>query len=662
MANEKILNTRIQLKIATYAEWTDESQALKGANFILKRGEIGLCEIPSGNTEATTAPTVLFKVGNGTNAFKDLKWASALAADVHAWAKKSETEFKEWAGTNIDTDTDTRYSFEKVDTKTDANYGKLKITAQRYNVKTSSNIGTAAVSYVDLVTPEELEEILKGYVKSVSGKEAIKSTGGQTPEISLALDNSGNVQFTQSDAGLKGNIDLSNFATKAEIPEIPTNHKILQTPVEDKITDKAHVLESLTQNANGDISYTVKKLTPEDIGAQPAGNYKTKQAPVADPTANGSALAFIDTISQNANGEITVTKKNITAADLGLSGAMHFLGVTTTKIEDNNTITTVSIAGKNVQAAAGDVVLYNNNELVFDGTKWHELGDGSSHALKTTTITGTDGLTGGGAIDQNRTISHAVPTGATAGEKIGTPGEGQRTYIKSVTTDKFGHITGYTTGTEEDQDLSGYKTKQSVVTKTGATNKTLTKIVQDANGEITEAVFEAIAITKSQVTDFEHDHDDKYQKLVNDTDIAGHYAIFDKNGQVVDGGFLSSDVTISDTEDQNYNSGVLGFHLYEKQGADDDASKENPIIGYYLEVEKGSGLNLFDTTLQATQDGTASNDNEGKFIQGKLEVANKGITTAKIADHAVGAAQIKAEQGYTGDDAEVWVFDCGGAE
>ena len=84
---EKILNTRIQLKYDTWANWTDETQANKGANLVLKKGEIAFCEIPTGNAEATTAPTVLFKVGDGTSTFKALKWASALAADVHEWAK-----------------------------------------------------------------------------------------------------------------------------------------------------------------------------------------------------------------------------------------------------------------------------------------------------------------------------------------------------------------------------------------------------------------------------------------------------------------------------------------------------------------------------------------------------------------------------------------------
>lgn len=41
------------------------------------------------------------------------------------------------------------------------------------------------------------------------------------------------------------------------------------------------------------------------------GNFKTKQSPVSDPAADGTTITAIDTISQNANGEITATKKTI---------------------------------------------------------------------------------------------------------------------------------------------------------------------------------------------------------------------------------------------------------------------------------------------------------------------------------------------------------------
>ena len=97
MATEKILNTRIQLKYDTWSNWSNDAVAGKGANLILKKGELGICEIPASTNagQSTSEPVVLFKVGtydgvndNTKKAFKDLPWISALAADVHAWAKK----------------------------------------------------------------------------------------------------------------------------------------------------------------------------------------------------------------------------------------------------------------------------------------------------------------------------------------------------------------------------------------------------------------------------------------------------------------------------------------------------------------------------------------------------------------------------------------------
>lgn len=101
MANE--IFTRIQLKHDSYANWDAVKNTFKPLP-----GEICIAEIPTGNAAATTAPTVLFKVGaykkdaSGNNTtelhtFAELPWASALAADVYAWAKKPEAEFIAWA-------------------------------------------------------------------------------------------------------------------------------------------------------------------------------------------------------------------------------------------------------------------------------------------------------------------------------------------------------------------------------------------------------------------------------------------------------------------------------------------------------------------------------------------------------------------------------------
>ena len=87
MAN--FLNTRIRLKYDLYDNWSTK-------NPILLEGEVAIAVPGTTVGSVETAATCLMKVGNGTSHFNDLPWLSAVAADVHAWAKKSEAEFKTW--------------------------------------------------------------------------------------------------------------------------------------------------------------------------------------------------------------------------------------------------------------------------------------------------------------------------------------------------------------------------------------------------------------------------------------------------------------------------------------------------------------------------------------------------------------------------------------
>lgn len=75
------LNTRIALKYDTLANWN-------ASEFILKKGEVAICSLATGETaEQSTPPAVLLKVGDGVHKFSELPWASGLAADVYGWAK-----------------------------------------------------------------------------------------------------------------------------------------------------------------------------------------------------------------------------------------------------------------------------------------------------------------------------------------------------------------------------------------------------------------------------------------------------------------------------------------------------------------------------------------------------------------------------------------------
>ena len=102
--NFKEIKTRIALKQGSYDYWVNGA----GKEYIPLYGEVCFCEIPApeeyknpqenGSQHATTAPTVLFKVGTGDRVFKDLNWASAPAADVYDWAKQTPEKFVEWLG------------------------------------------------------------------------------------------------------------------------------------------------------------------------------------------------------------------------------------------------------------------------------------------------------------------------------------------------------------------------------------------------------------------------------------------------------------------------------------------------------------------------------------------------------------------------------------
>lgn len=197
MANEifKELKTKIALKYLAYDVWSAEYFKTEKP----LKGEVWFCEVPSGNATATTAPTVLFKVGDGVNTFGALKWGSALAADVYEWAKQSGVKIEgsgnaitnvvvkkhdgkdyltfekgttfatkaelEELREGLEADTNTTYQFTIPTTGDDK--GKLLIEKKEIGETSFSKL-----TALDLVTPTELTEILKSYytIDDLAGK------------------------------------------------------------------------------------------------------------------------------------------------------------------------------------------------------------------------------------------------------------------------------------------------------------------------------------------------------------------------------------------------------------------------------------------------------------------------------------------------------------
>ena len=103
----------------------------------------------------------------------------------------------------------------------------------------------------------------------------------------------------------------------------------------------------------------------------PSGNtYYLKDEDVRNWIGSGSS----------SGAEYRITE--LESAVESLSNATHWLGITTTSLEDGSTTNPITINGESVTAVSGDIVQDTNaNEFIFNGTAWQQFG-GSIGTLK----------------------------------------------------------------------------------------------------------------------------------------------------------------------------------------------------------------------------------------------------------------------------------------
>lgn len=87
--------------------------------------------------------------------------------------------------------------------------------------------------------------------------------------------------------------------------------------------------------------------------------------------------------------------QSLTGGLAGLTGAMHFRGITSTAITDGGTENPTIDDTVMTTKTAGDVVLYNAQEYVWTGSAWELLGDEGSYVLATSQTTGNIGSASG---------------------------------------------------------------------------------------------------------------------------------------------------------------------------------------------------------------------------------------------------------------------------
>lgn len=369
-------NTRIQLKYDTYTNWHTN-------NPVLLAGELAIAEIPADTGAVPNEPAYLLKVGNGTARFNDLEWISGKAADVYGWAKAATkpsyqaseiTGLEDFIAGEIQ-DTNTKYQIVKngnmgfklqsqekgVGTWTDVN--EITLTAPVYTLDEGSTNGTVAFNGED-VPVHGLGSA--AYTESSAYDAAGAAAGVQTTLTGTASDAS----TVNTIYGAKKYAEEKATAAQAAA-EGHADDLIAALDNDGQTAGTGEVISAVSQ-ADGVISVSKKTLAEADIPALSTAKITGLTAALA-----GKQDTLVFNTAYNASSNKAATMADVNNAVSGLSGAMHYVGESTTDPAGG----TATVEGHE-DWASGDVVTYNAKEYVYDGENWRELGDESSFAVK----------------------------------------------------------------------------------------------------------------------------------------------------------------------------------------------------------------------------------------------------------------------------------------
>ena len=365
---EKMINTRIQLKYDSFANWTDK-------NPLLKSGEVAIAYLAESHTSTTpdnSTHPVMFKVGPGN--FNSLPWASALAADVHAWAKKSEDDFKTWVKGLVDvSDIDLSAYYNK--TEVDGLLSTNSTNDQKY-----TDDAIAALNVTDTAVTGK-------YVSAVSeegGK--INVVRADLPTYTLASGTAnGTVAFNGSDVAVTG---LGSAAyTDAKAYDAAGAADAVNSALESyKTTNDAAVSAATTKGQQGidDAAAALAKANEKTTMAEVEGkNYATKTEAQAMADGKDAAIKAAKDAADSANAKIDAFMSNEAAVEGAIDTLVEINKYIT---EDTNAFTQLSASVEDVIDGTTPVAKATNADKAADADKLG--GANASDYLKKADATG----------------------------------------------------------------------------------------------------------------------------------------------------------------------------------------------------------------------------------------------------------------------------------
>lgn len=393
----KTLNTILKLRYDVYSAWTD-------ANPVLQAGEAAVVNVPAEAGTGLNEPAVLLKFGDGTTAFNDLPWASALAGDVIASLKGSNPSLPATSITGLEDyiqgaiqDTNTRYRLVADGTmgvklqSSDTGSAPWTDVGSVITFDPTTNITTAIQALDAAAVTAGAGEIISE-VSQTDGVVSVQKralTAADIPTLTTA-------KLSDFAIAVDGRIDtkVGDIGESADVAEFVTGSidTAIGTLNLNTVTAGTGQVIGTVAQTDGAVTAQLKTLTADDIPAIP----QSKVTDLTTTLAGKQDLVVFNTTYDPSSNK-AATMQDITTAVSGLSGAMHFVGASTTDPSTG----TATVEGHE-DWVAGDVVIYEatHKEYVYDGENWIELGDEASYAIKGS-ITNAD-IAAGAAIDQSK--------------------------------------------------------------------------------------------------------------------------------------------------------------------------------------------------------------------------------------------------------------------
>lgn len=636
----KVFQTRIQLKYDTYKNWSTN-------NPILKAGEMAIATVAAGEQEMTNLPNIVLKVGDGTSHYNDLKFVSALAADVHEWAKAKTkpaydateiTGLQKFITDNSDFDTDTQYQLVAI---TGATY-KYQLQSRAFANGAWGEWADVDGQVIDfsgadtrLKSLEKTVADLTGDAGGIQGAIAAAIDGLDTTKIQTAGADGLALGIVQENGVIKsisGSIAAGTYdaagAAKAVEDKLNPLITAAKTQADKGVTDAA-AAKKAADAASTKVDDAIAGL---DYTAYAAGE------------AAGTTVSFVGTISET-DGVISAEKRDlvfasaydpetnkaatvadITTAVADLNGAMHYVG------KEDKLPTDVS------KYKAGDVIIVGIKEYVFDGTKFDELGDegaiGTALAGLHGESTNTAGKTVKKVTQTNGVVSVEYQDISVNGTQVQVPKadgtEGTETLNARLDAIKAGASSDVSALTEKvNANTTAIETLKGGVKVAGSVDQKIDTVVQTLKTPDTgvKGSGNGVNVTVKQAAG-----------IVTDVTVSVDANTYDAHGAAEAVKGKSTDLATADTV-----FGAKKAAAEAKSAADNASAKVDTAI---------NGLN---GTVQAT----AKSDTDGSFGVLTKVVEKAGVLvqaeSAEISLHKVAASGKIDDLGQTA----YIVFDCG---